>query len=274
MILSFRGLPTISFPELLAPQVITLPVRNSMPQSYFYYLCCMTRNSLLLFYFLILTSYFATGQHPLVGTWEMVSIEGVNVDGEKFKLDSTTIRETKIITPTHYILIARDNEDGNWKFNRSYSGKTKIDGSKYYEIPVVSSQRIFENVTTDFNWKIDGNEFIQSGFITRPDGKTIILDKFVFRRSEVPPVLDQKFVGTWLAEHNGVKSILIITPTHWMFITQQDQKFSKALGGVYNVGGNLAKLTVLYGSENEKSISAEIKGQKINFNNLSYSKID
>ena len=38
--------------------------------------------------------------------------------------------------------------------------------------------------------------------------------------------------------------------------------------------GNLAELTVLYGSENEKRISAEMKGQKINFDNLSYSKID
>jgi hypothetical protein len=234
----------------------------------------MNKNSLLLLYLLVLSSYFATAQHPLIGTWEMVSIAGVNVDGEKFKLDSTTIRETKIITPTHYILMARDNENGNWKFNRCYLGKTKIDGSKYYEIPLASSEPIFENVKTDFDWKVEGNEFIQSGFITRPDGKTITLDKFVFRRSQIPPVSDQKFVGSWQAEQNGVKSLLIITATHWMFIEQQNQKFSKALGGVYNVNSNLAELSVLYGSGNEKSISAEMKGQKINFNNLSYSKID
>jgi hypothetical protein len=234
----------------------------------------MTRNSLLLFYLFVFSSYLATGQHPLVGTWEMVSIAGVNVDGEKFKLDTTAIRETKIITPTHYILIARDNENGNWKFNRSYAGKTKIDGSKYYEIPLASSEPIYEKVTTDFGWKINGNEFIQSGFITRPDGKTIILDNFVFRRSTVPPVSDQKFVGSWQAEHSGVKSMLIVTPTHWMSIEQQNEKFSKALGGTYNVKGNVAELTVLYGSGNEKSISAEMNGQKINLNNLSYSKTD
>jgi hypothetical protein len=234
----------------------------------------MIRYFILLFCFLLLSSYCATGQHQLTGTWEMVSIEGVNVDGEKFKLDTTTIRETKIITPTHYILIARDNENGNWKFNRCYSGQTKVDGSKYYEIPLLSSQPIFENVTTDFDWKIDGNNFIQSGSVTRPDGKTIILDKFVFRRSEIPPVSDQKFVGSWQAENTGVKSLLIITPTHWMFIEKQDEKFSKALGGVYNVKGKNAEFTVLYGSENEKRTSAEMKGQKINFNNVTYSKID
>jgi hypothetical protein len=204
----------------------------------------------------------------------MVSIAGVNVDGEKFSLDTTTIRETKIITPTHYILIARDGENGTWKFNRCYAGKTKIDGSKYYEIPVLSSNPIFDKVTTDFDWKIDGNEFIQSGSITRPDGKKIILDKFVFRRSKIPPVSDQKFVGTWEADDAGVKSILIITTTHWMSLEQQNHKFSKAFGGVYAVRGNLAELTVLYGSENEKPVSAEIKGRKISFGKLSYSKVD
>ena len=249
-------------------------IRTPNTKNYFYYLYRMPQSSFLLFYLLILSTSVATAQHPLVGTWEMVSIAGVNVDGEKFNLDTTTIRETKIITPTHYILIAMDRDNGNWKFNRSYVGTTKFDGSKYYEIPVVSSNPIFENVKTDFDWKMVGNEFIQSGTITRPDGKKIILDKFVFQRSKIPPVADQKFVGSWEAERTGVKSILIVNTTHWMFIEQQNQKFSKAAGGVYKIKGNLAELTVLYGSENEKHISAEIKGQKINFNNLSYSRID
>jgi hypothetical protein len=234
----------------------------------------MPRNSILLFLLLVLCSSVATAQHPLVGTWEMVSIAGVNVDSEKFNLDTATIRETKIITPTHYILIAMDRDNGDWKFNRSYAGTTKFDGAKYYEIPVMSSNPIFENVKTDFDWKIVGNEFIQSGSITRPDGKKIILDKFVFHRSKIPPVADQKFVGSWEASHTDGKSILIITTTHWMFIDQHNQKFSKAAGGVYNVKGSLAELTVLYGSESEKHFSAEMKGQKINFNNLSYSRID
>jgi hypothetical protein len=234
----------------------------------------MPRNSFFLFYLLLLSSYAASGQHPLIGTWEMVSIAGVNVDGERFNRDTTTIREIKIITPTHYILIAQDGENGVWKFNRCYAGKTKIEGSKYYEIPLLSSNQIYDNVTTDFEWKIDGNEFIQSGSITRPDGKKIILDKFVFRRSKIPPVADKKFVGTWQVEQTGVKSILIVTATHWMCIEQRNQKFSRALGGVYNVKGNHAELTVIYGSENEKRMSADIKGHKINFGNLSYAKVD
>lgn len=234
----------------------------------------MVRNSFLFVYLFVLSGYIAAAQHPLIGTWEMVSIEGVNADGEKFKLDSTTISEAKIITPTHYILIAMDKEDGKWTFNRSYFGSVKIDGGKYFEVPMMSSESIYENVKTDFDWQITGNKFIQSGFITRPDGKTIILDKFLFRRSEIPPLSNQKFVGTWQAEHAGVKSFFILTPTHWMVIEKQNQKFSKALGGVYNVKGNLAELSVLYGTENDKSMTVELKGQHITFNNLSYSKLN
>ena len=160
----------------------------------FHYLYCMTRKTLLLFCLLVWTSHFATGQHPLTGTWEMVSISGVNADGATFNLDTTTIRETKIITPTHYILIARDNENGDWKFNRCYAVTTKVDGGRYYEFPLISSEQIFQNVKTDFTWKVNENKFIQSGTIIRPDGKKIILDEFIFKRSEVRAVSDVIFV--------------------------------------------------------------------------------
>jgi hypothetical protein len=234
----------------------------------------MLRNLCLLACLLGLSRQVATAQHPLIGTWEMVSIAGVNVDGKKFKLDSATVRETKIITPTHYILIAMDKDDGSWKFNRCYFGGVKIDGGKYYELPIMSSETIYENVKTDFDWQINGKEFVQSGFIKRPDGKTIVLDKFLFTRSKVKPISDQKFVGTWQAEHAGVKSFLVLTPTHWMFIEKQEQTFTKASGGIYSVKNGLAELIHLYGTEDQKNTSAELKGQKISFNNLSYSKIN
>jgi hypothetical protein len=238
---------------------------------YIYY---MFRNLCLLAFLCVFSGQVATAQHPLFGTWEMVSIAGVNVDGKKFKLDSATVRETKIITPTHYILIAMDKADDSWKFNRCYFGSVKIDGGKYYEVPIMSSGTIYDNVKTDFDWKINGKEFIQSGFIKRPDGKTIVIDKFMFTRSNVKPISDPKFVGTWQAEHAGIKSFLVLTSTHWMFIEKQEQKFTKASGGVYGVKGGLAELVVLYGTEDQKNASAELKGQEISFNNLSYSKVN
>jgi hypothetical protein len=59
-----------------------------------------------------------------------------------------------------------------------------------------------------------------------------------------------------------------------MVIEKQKEKFSKALGGVYTVRGNRAALSVLYGTENDKSMSVELKGQQITFNSLSYLKLN
>jgi hypothetical protein len=233
----------------------------------------MPRITFLFLLLFVLNGYVASAQHPLIGTWEMVSISGVNVDGEKFNLDSATTRETKIITPTHYMLIAMSKQDGEWKFNRSYFGSIKIEGGKYYEFPIMSSEQIYENLKTDFDWKIDGDAFIQSGVITRPDGKKIILDRFLFGRSKTPEVSGQNFAGTWQADQGGVKSYLVVTATHWMVIEKRDQKFSKALGGAYNVKGNRAELGVLYGTKDTKSISAELKGQQIVINDRTYSRL-
>ena len=71
------------------------------------------------------------GQHPLFGTWELVSIKGINAAGERFSADTSTIREVKIITPTHYMLIADDVENDSLVFNRCYFGTIRIDGDKY-----------------------------------------------------------------------------------------------------------------------------------------------
>lgn len=234
----------------------------------------MTPNPLPLFLVLVFTCFFASAQHPLVGTWEMTSITGVSADDQKFQLDSTTIRETKIITPTHYILIATDKEDGTWKFNRCYFGSVKFKGDKYYEIPIMSSEQIYENVKTDFHWKIDGNHFIQSGSIIRPDGKKIKLERFLFRRSEVSAVADKKFTGTWKTEQDGMKSYLVITPTHWMIIEKREQKFSKAMGGTYKLAGDAAELDMLYGTEASKRVKAELKGGQVVVEGVGYSKVN
>jgi len=233
----------------------------------------MPRNTSLLLCLFILGSFVATAQHPLFGTWEMVSISGVNAEGAKFNLDTSAIHETKIITPTHYILIAMDKQDGTWTFNRCYFGSIRISGEKYYEIPIMSSETIYENVKTDFSWKVNGKEFIQSGVITRPDGKTIVLDRFQFTRSEVPEMANDPFIGTWQAEHEGVSSFFVATSTHWMVIEKKDKKFTKALGGVYNIKGKVAELNALYGTENATSLSAELHGQQITFNHHTYSRV-
>ena len=134
----------------------------------------------------LLCSFPLFAQHALVGTWDMVSIKGINADGQEFSIDTTTVRETKIITPTHYILIAMDVRGDSLVFNRSYAGTIRLDGNKYNEMPLQASVQIFDNVKTDFTWKVEGDIFTQSGTFTRPDGKKIVLHAMVFKRANRP----------------------------------------------------------------------------------------
>ncbi len=204
---------------------------------------------------LVLVTVIRTfGQHPLVGTWEMISIKGINASGEKFSTDTTTIREVKIITPTHYILIAHDVEGDSLVFNRSYAGVVELNGDKYTEKPMLASVPIFSNVKTDFSWKVIGDKFIQSGTLTRPDGKKIVLDELVFRRVKTSQSFPSNPTnGTWkLLSSNyttadgkshsdtdeSVNCLNIITPTHWMYISSRDSKFEHVMGGVYTMNGD------------------------------------
>ncbi len=92
-----------------------------------------------LFAVIMFFSIHVAAQHPLVGTWEMVSIKGIDADGKKFSVDTMSVREIKIITPTHYMLIAHDVVADSLVFNRSYAGKITFDGKKFNEVPLHAS---------------------------------------------------------------------------------------------------------------------------------------
>jgi hypothetical protein len=179
----------------------------------------------------------------------MVSIKGVNAEGEKFSDDTSHIREVKIITPTHYMLIAHDVEGDSLVFNRCYAGTVQVQGNKFIETPTLSSVSIYENVKTDFTWRIEGDKFIQSGTFTRPDGKKIILEELIFRRIKTAQSYPNNPTnGTWKllssdyttvdgASHSAtdenVDALQIITATHWMYVSNRDKKFEHAMGGSY-----------------------------------------
>jgi hypothetical protein len=213
---------------------------------------------------ILLFSFQLTAQHPLFGTWEMVSIKGINADGEKFSIDTSTVREVKIITPTHYMLIAHDVQGDSLVFNRSYAGTIKLDGNKYIEYPTQASVQIFDNVKTDFTWKVEGDIFTQSGTLIRPDGKKIVLEALVFRRVKTPNSYPQNpAIGTWsqlsssYTNFDGTKEshtnatttrFQIITPTHWMRISHRDKKFEHVMGGAYSIKDGKTYPTLLYRS--------------------------
>lgn len=236
---------------------------------------------------LLLFSFSLAGQHPLIGTWEMVSIKGINAEGEKFSIDTSSVREVKIITPTHYMLIAHDVQGDSLVFNRSYAGTIKLDGNRYIEYPTQASVQIFENVKTDFTWKIEGDKFTQAGTIIRPDGKKIVLEAMVFNRVKSANSFSKNpAIGTWsqisssytnfdgtTESHTNATTtrFQIITPTHWMRISHRDKKFEHVMGGTYAIKDGKTYPTLVYSSgpiavlasAATVEMSEQVKGNKL-----------
>jgi len=199
--------------------------------------------------FAVLTRSAVQAQHPLVGTWEMVSIKGIGAEGERFSYDTSQVREIKIITPEHYMLMAYTVEGDSLVFNRCYAGSLQLDGNAYIEKPLLSSLPIFENVKSNFFWKVDKDRFIQSGTFTRPDGKTVILDEMVFQKVKTENKYDTNpAIGFWQLQstsyvnfdgtkgsHTNETRYHVITPSHWMRISHRDGKFQHAMGGSYTM---------------------------------------
>ena len=240
---------------------------------------------------ILLFSFSLAAQHPLIGTWEMVSIKGIGAGGEKFSIDTSTAREVKIITPTHYMLIAHDVQGDSLVFNRSYAGTIKLDGNKYIEYPTQASVQIFDNVKTDFTWKIEGDKFIQAGTLIRPDGKKVVLEEMVFKRVKTPIAYPQNpAIGAWsqlsssYTNFDGSKDshtnatttrFHIITPTHWMRISHRDKKFEHVMGGTYTMKDGKTFPTLLYqsgtifrGGFSTVEMSEQVKNDKLHVKGL------
>lgn len=241
---------------------------------------------LLVFVFLsvLLAVINAGAQHPLVGTWEMVSVRGIDADGKPFFLDTTSVRETKIITPTHYILIAWDMESDSLIFNRTMAGQVRLEGAKYIEIPTQASVQIFDNVQANFFWKLEGDIFTQSGTIRRPDGKTVVLEALIFRRvRDIKPQPAHAAIGTWnqlsasyttsdgktTSTFNAPdKRMLIVTPTHWMRIDHKNKKFDGAHYGTYSVRDGVIDARTTFSTHAAQNGAHETFTQKVEGNKL------
>lgn len=233
---------------------------------------------------LLLSGLNVVAQHPLVGTWEMVSLEFTDFDGKKVSLHPATAREIKIITPTHYMLIAHDVIGDSLVFNRSHAGTVKFDGDKYIESPIIASWENHKPLSRPFSWKVEGDKFIQWGIITREDGKTATLHELVFQRLNGKVSYPQNpSNGTWdqLSSHytqpDGKKEshtratatrFHIITPTHWMRISHRDNKFESAMAGSYSMAGNKVYPTIDFASfpispDGKAELTQSVAGDKL-----------
>jgi hypothetical protein len=192
-------------------------------------------------------------QHPLEGTWEFVSGKGTSADGNPIAIDQTAMRETKIFSPTHFIFIASTVKGDSLLFNRAVAGTWRVEGNKYFEIPTMSSQEGSDKSKTEFTWKIEGDKFIRQGLIIQPDGKKMTIDELVFQKVDDRNAPKNPAIGTWNQlsssgqygsgekwSHTNATHIRfqLISPTHWMRLSFQNNAFENAMGGTYHIQGN------------------------------------
>jgi hypothetical protein len=236
---------------------------------------------------MLFSSIMISAQHPLIGTWEMVSIKGTDADGNRVDWNNANIREIKIITPTHYMLIQHLVRNDSVIFNTAHAGIVKVEGNKYIETPTVTSAATSDIAKTDFTWKVKGDQFIQAGTITLPNGKKIILDELVFKKiSGSSANAKNPVVGTWnqlsseytlfdgtKGSHTSpaVTRFDIFTPAHWMRIGHWEGKFQSAMGGSYSIQNNIImpSLTVAsYPIDNtfKPEITYRLEGSKLYVN--------
>jgi hypothetical protein len=103
--------------------------------------------------------------------------------------------------------------------------------------------------TTDFTVKVEGDTFYQDGAIIYPDGKKFVLHE-VYQRVPEPANANNDMVGTWnmtsytlardgkKASEEGLSELLIITPTHSMWVDKRKGKFWMAMVSTYTKEGN------------------------------------
>jgi hypothetical protein len=213
----------------------------------------MKITSLYIFVLVCISLQIFAQQHPLVGTWELISLKATDSKGKTMAMDTSVIRETKIFSPTHFIYILSNVKGDSLVFNRAFAGTWQVKGDKYIETPLIGSQEISDKVKTDFTWKIEGDKFIRQGTMTQANGDKMTVDALVFQRVKEEKTAANPLVGTWnqlssaYVSADGTKHshtsathtrFQINSPTHWMRISYKDKKYENAMGGAYRIEGN------------------------------------
>jgi hypothetical protein len=119
-------------------------------------------------------------------------------DGNQVNYDSSNLRETKIITPTHFMRIVHEIKQDSLIFRSSQSGTVKIDGKKYSESFDRCSDDKYKNMMSDFTWKVEGDRLYASGTATYQNGKKFMIKESIFLREQAgKSFADNPAIGTW-----------------------------------------------------------------------------
>lgn len=122
----------------------------------------------------------------LLGAWRLISVSGTEPDGRKFLFDSTMIKETKIITKTHYMMITEDAKSDSLIINQCFAGDVKIIGNKYDERATTSTLNLTDSARAIFTWTVNNNMLTMTGDITLSNGQKVHVDQVKYSRIHVP----------------------------------------------------------------------------------------
>jgi hypothetical protein len=215
----------------------------------------------------------------------LLSAKYASSTGEVDYFNSYNVKETKIITPTHFIWMIQlpDSLDLSKKKLSSAGGGTySRKDNNYVEILEYASWEGYAADKTNFNLQIESNNniMVQTGTINYPNGTTLTLEE-TWQRQNLP-YYEGKHVGTWnmisqkvtdpkgkttKTEMDTLKQVKIISPTHWMFIAENikdgKKSFRGANGGSYSLNGTKYVELLENAEDIQTDYTLEVKGNKL-----------
>ena len=203
---------------------------------------------------------------PIVGTWTETS---------------DTLREIKIISPTHVFFIVLNKDS----FLFAGAGTYTIEGNKYTEHLQYANFDFSAMKGFTFDYNVQGDKFMQKGILTMPDGSQAPINH-TFTRVKSDKAYDGPHVGTWNqlsstytdtsgAKHSHTNAthirFQIVTSTHWMRISMHENKFENAMEGTYTMDGNKWKVTIDNASFPATGLAVEITSRQGGNNKMYWS---
>ena len=184
---------------------------------------------------------FAQKSPQIEGTWEMISQSGTNLDGSPIKTDVSSIKQYKMISPTHWMNVVKDIASSTLRHGANF-GEYTLTGNKYVEK--------FAGANTDYKVKVEGDKFYLEGSLIVNDGRKAYFNE-VYQK--VPGIVnaDKAAIGTWdlisvycmegdkkIIGEPDLKQIEIISPTHFMRIDIKGEKLNNIMLGSYTSTNN------------------------------------
>lgn len=188
--------------------------------------------------------------NPLLGNWEFVHATLTASDGA-VSIDSSQMRQSLIITPTHYMIVVHRVDEGQLKFVYSMAGSIQTQHRQHQDTTAFSPE-IFHS-TSSLLWELDEEgHLVQRGDINFYGNKTETYSvKALFKKAEhsIASLVEKPGIGSWNLsgamntfshELEGDKSskpakaIRLFTPSHWMSFSMHEHFMETKTGGVYH----------------------------------------